>query len=87
MNYSEGCDSGDGLCENLCRYSKVPVAKRKEFKRREDSVNKNSVSSGDGDDMSIDSDAGAGLASIIAKARAGSKSSSGRKRKIEWKTE
>jgi hypothetical protein len=30
LNYGEACDSGNGLCENLARYSKISVAKRKE---------------------------------------------------------
>ena len=31
INFTEGCPPGDGLCENLVRYSKVSVKARKQF--------------------------------------------------------
>ena len=31
INFTEGCEPGKGFCENLVRYSKVSIAKRKEY--------------------------------------------------------
>ena len=62
INFTEGCEPGEGLCENLSRYSKVSIDERRKFQQTADET------SADSDDMPIDSDAGPGLASIIAKA-------------------
>jgi hypothetical protein len=35
INFTDGCDPGDGLCENIVRFFKVSIADRREFQRNE----------------------------------------------------
>jgi len=100
INYTEGCKPGDGLCENLRRYSKISVAERKKYndslKNGTDTVDE-TAQDGDDDAMSISSDAGTGLSDIADEAMeesdsngsAGDTSTSprSRRRKLSWKDE
>ena len=36
VNFTDHCEPGQGLCENLVRYSRVSVEERKEFQERLD---------------------------------------------------
>lgn len=94
INYTEGCEPGDGLCENMVRYSKVSVAERKKYNDSLDGSTDNvDESIEDGDDMSIGSDAGTGLSDIADAAMeeydssGASSSPRARKRKLGWKDE
>ncbi|KAL7552028.1 hypothetical protein ACHAWF_017126 [Thalassiosira exigua] len=85
INFAEGCAPGDGLCENLVRYSTVSMEERRKYHE--------AMSPNEPDDMSISSDAGTDLDVIIAEAaeaeaevEAESKRS-GPQRKLSWKTE
>lgn len=89
INFSDWCEQGEGLCENLMRYSKVSIAKRCDFQTNEDAGDKsNDVVMSDNDD------AGTGLGSIIAhadangnaSAEASTKACRGRKQKLDRKT-
>ena len=88
INFADGREPGDGLCENMARYRRVSIDNRREF--QENNVlagNRDSGSGGDGDDgMSISSDAGTGLEDVIVDAKTSS-IRRGRKRKLHWKTE
>ena len=63
--HTEGCDIGNGLCENLVRCSRVSVLDRKlcndYVKNEASNDNKFSLNS---EDMSVSSDAGTGLSGM-----------------------
>ena len=89
INFSDGCDTGEGLCDNMAWYLRVSIDDRREFQRDVqdsggDGDDDTSIS-GD-DDMSISSDAGTDLGAIITEAEMTYKRHV-RKRKLHWKTE
>lgn len=95
INWTEGCEDGDGLCQNLVRYDKVSMEKRKEYNGIGISDNDDTPSaSGEGeDDMSVGSDAGTGLSEIADRMAVDGDDDSegspklGRNRKLGWKDE
>ena len=66
INYTEACEEGNGLCENLVRYSKVTMSERKEYNDAAREARNRIINAGDdgaqeesnkensnGDDMSV----------------------------------
>lgn len=79
INYTEGCEEGNGLCENLVRYSKVSMEERKKWndslqankdiEQSDDGNEPESNGENDDDDaMSISSDAATGMMDIAEEA-------------------
>ena len=81
INFSEVCEPGNGLCENLARYSKISVSRRKEYndnlkatKNRAtetDTTDDEEVNNNHSDDMSISSDEGHTLEKVNTRKRSG----------------
>ena len=67
INNTDGCEPGEGLCENMVRYQEVTIDERREFQTNTSiGGGVDDMNIGDGvNDMSIGDDAGTGLASII----------------------
>ena len=98
LNFTEGCEEGNGLCENLAQYSKISIARRNECNDslraaivNEPISNENNNGSAR-DDMSICSDAGTGMTDIADEAMEDAAGStytkcSGPGCKLDWKTE
>jgi len=86
VNFTDGCEPGQGLCENMARYSRVPLSKRKEFGLKADRK---------GQDMDSTMDDGAGCddMSILSAEEVQEGSTGGEmkkrvyRRKLHWKTE
>ena len=72
INYTEACEPGEGLCENMVRYHHVSVRDRLQFQNDQDAMD--------------DGDAGDGLATTLAAASA-TEERGGKQRKVSWKTE
>ena len=86
INFTEKCEPGNGLCENMVRYSTISMEKRKEYHNARRAER-------DNHDMDIDDadDAGTGLDEIADASideESNSKTSKrGPQRKLHWKTE
>ena len=72
VNYTGGCEPGEGLCENIVCFHHVSVDQRREHQENSDAAD--SKTDGNGSDgMSVDNTAGVGLASITTEASSNSR--------------
>jgi len=88
INYTEGCEPGNGLCENLVRYDKVTLAARKEH----NNVSENDdaladEANGEGDLHDIDGSELDGNSDESTRDNETVGTQRGRRRKLDWKTE
>ena len=94
INYTDGCDPGEGLYENMVRYSKVYIAMSKEYNSPmvgDENTEIDDDRASGGDDISVDSDAGTGLTELAEDAMNDATSNvngnADRHWKLDWKTE
>ena len=94
-NYTDGCEPGEDICENMAWYLRVVIEEEREYQydastTAESAPVETEVAGGrvdEADDMSVCGDAGTGLDRTIAAAESVPQTRRGRKRKLHWKTE
>ena len=90
LNFAEGYEPGNGLCQKLVQYSTVTMEEQKKLNdslRKQNEQSTGDYDDGEGDDkMSLDSNAGTGMDNIEDEIMEDA-SPCKRRRKLHWKTE